>query len=237
MTKKTMGCALAVVSAALFAMPAVASANWGVDPVNQSFSATSDLSISGSPFVMILTAEGEPTVTCEGPSHVSGAWTDGTQGSISLDFTSCHVSAVFTIPCHSAGAPVSNTILMNGAFKNVTIAADPSGRKRGITMTPQHTVIECAGISSLTVTGRIIGRITNDPAPSPSGCGVIDSSFTLEFLISGGKQDPLRTDSMSISESDDLTAQTGSESPKTAALEDKWPISTATNTTWTCNAP
>jgi hypothetical protein len=231
MTKKMMLLALAAVSAALFAMPTGASANWGVDPVTQSFSGTSEAG-----FVGLFSAEGEPKMTCEGPSHVSGAWTNGTEGSFSLDSTNCHLSVIFTIPCHTAGAPLSNTILATGKFKNVTIAADASGRKRGITITPSPTSFECAGIATTKVAGTIIGRITEDPAPSPSGCGVVDSSITLEFLISGGLQTPMVTDA-APSTKDDLTAQTGSEVAKTAALEQKFILSTVSATTWTCNAP
>jgi hypothetical protein len=231
MNKQMMLLALAAVSASFFALPAVASANWGIDPTTQSFNGTSDETFVGS-----FSASGEPKFTCEGPNPVSGAWIHGTEGSITLHLTTCHASVIFTIPCKTAGAPLSNTIHAVGTFKNVTIAADASGRKRGITVTPAETTIECAGISSTKVAGKVIGRITNDPAPSLSGCGVVDSSVTLEFLLSGGVQTPLRTDSMSISESDDLTSQTGSEVPKTAGLEDKFVLSTASATTWTCNA-
>jgi hypothetical protein len=143
---------------------------------------------------------------------------------------------IFTIPCKTAGAPLSNTILTSGTFKNVTIAADGSGRKRGITVTPNTINMECGGITTTTkIAGKIIGRITNDPAPSPSGCGVVDSEITLEFLIRGGLQTPMVTDDIP-STKDDLSAQTGSEAVKTAALEDKMVLSTVSPTTWTCNA-
>jgi hypothetical protein len=231
MTRQIIFLALAAVSVALFAMPAVASANWGVDPINQAFTGTSEAGVVGN-----LSAEGEPRVTCEGPNHMSGAWTNGTEGSFSLDITNCHVSVIFTIPCKTAGAPASNTILVSGTFGNVTIAADASGRKRGMTVTPTPTTIDCAGISAIKLAGSVIGRVTSDPPAAPSGCNVEDSEITLEFLMSGGKQDPLRTDSMRISESDDLTAQTGSEPPKTAGLEGKYILSFLT-TRWTCNAP
>jgi hypothetical protein len=241
MSKKMMLLALAAVSAALFAMPAVASANWGVDPINQEFTGTSDV-IEGKSFVGNLSAEGEPKITCEGPSHVTGKWTDGTKGSFSLHATNCHASVIFTIPCKTKEAPLNNTILTSGTFKNVTLkpTIDPISKvetgKRGITVTPAPTTVECLSISSVKVSGTIIGRITEDP--SVSSCSSIDSTVTLEFLIKEGKQDPMKTEPPgSASEADDLTAQTGSEAAKTAALEDKIHLSTVSNTTWTCNAP
>jgi hypothetical protein len=232
MTKKMMLLAFAAVGAALFAMPAVASANWGVDPINQSFSGTSDLSVSGSPFVGNLSIAGEPKWTCEGPSHLSGAWTNGTEGSFSLDITNCHIIDIFTVACKTAGAPVSNTMLVTGKFKNVTI----EGGKRGITVTPTPTTINCLFVP-VKIFGTIIGRITEDPTPCPEGSGKVDSSVTLEFLISGGVQSPLKTDNASMFEVDDLSAQTEGGSVVTAALENKFTLSTSSNTTWTCNAP
>jgi hypothetical protein len=225
MPKKTMLLALAAVSAALFAMPAVASANWGVDPTTQTFSGTSDGSLIG-----LLSVAGEPKFTCEGPDHMSGGWSNGTEGSFTIVLTSCHLSAGFTIPCKSPGAPLSNTIAISGKFTNVTI----EGGKRGLTLTPVSSSYEC-GPSVTKVAGTIIGRITEDPA----GCGaaVIDSQLTLEFLTKEGLQTPLRTDSMSISESDSLTGQTGSSAPVGAFLEHKFVLGTTSNTTWTCNAP
>lgn len=232
MTKKMMLLALAAIIAALLAMPGVASANWGIIPINQSFSGNSQEGFVGN-----LTATGEPKITCEGPSHVSGAWTNGTQGSLKFDFTNCHVSIVgITSPCKTAGAPLSNTIVASGGIINVTIAADATGVKRGVTATLNPTTVECAGISTIKVTGSIIGRITNGPSPCPGAEGAVDSNFMLEFLVSGGAQTPMVTDA-SPSVKDDLTAQTGSEAPRTAALEDKYGLSTVSNTTWTCNAP
>jgi hypothetical protein len=234
MTKKMMLLALAAVCAAFFAMPTVASANWKVDPENQTFTGTSESSVSGSPFVGSLTATGEPKISCNGPSHVTGGWSNGTVGSFTLDATNCSVSVIFSIPCHTAGAPLSNTIKASGGFENVTLTktADGTGG-RGITVTPSPTTVECAGISSIAVEGKVIGRLTEDPASC--GAGVVDSTVTLEFLTSGGIQTPLRTTKMSASESDDLTAKTASSAAVTAALEDKAIIHTVSNTTWTCD--
>jgi hypothetical protein len=227
MTKKTMLLALATVSAAMFAMPAVASANWGVDPVNQTFTGTSEVGTVG-----FLSAAGEPTITCEGPDHGSGAWTNGTEGTFTMHLTKCHhVVLGFTIECKTAGAPLNNTVHVPGTFKNVTVTVGGVAGKRGITMTPNVTTVQCGATKPMTITGTIIGLITD----VPEGCDVTDSEATLEFLISGGKQAPMRTDGSVID--DDLFLQTEGGSKVTAALESKSIIKTPTPTTFTCNAP
>jgi hypothetical protein len=227
MTKKIMLLALAAVSAAMFAMPAMASANWGVDPVNQTFSGTSHVGTVGS-----LAAAGEPTITCLGPDHVSGNWTNGTEGVFTLHATECHVVVLgFTIACKTAGAPLNNTIHTHGTFKNVTINPTGTPGKKGITVTPTGTTVQCGATKPITVTGSIIGVLTE----IPDGCDVTDSEATLEFLVSGGKQTPMRTDGSVVD--DDLFAQTEGGSKVTGALEGKFNIKTVTNTTFTCNAP
>lgn len=219
--------ALAGVSSTLLAMPPVASANWGVDPENQTFSGTAE-------FGTLFTAAGEPAWGCEGPDHVSGAWTNGTEGSFSFDATKCFFSFFGTrAGCRTAGAPTSETILATGKFKNVTI----EGGKRGITVTPSPTTIFCL-FAPLKVSGTMIGRVTQDPVSCPEGNGKIDSSITLEFLTSGGVQTPLKVDNGSLFEADDLTAQTeNGSSVSTAALDHRFIVSSSSNTTWTCNAP
>jgi hypothetical protein len=224
MTKKMMLLALAAVSAAMFAMPAAASATWKVDPTNQTFSGTSEAGTTG-----FLSAAGEPTITCEGPDHVTGGWTaasNGTEGTFKLHATKCHVVIVgFTIPCETAGAPLNNTIFTEGTFKNVTINTG----KRGITVTPNATTVKCGPTTPITVTGTIIGQITG----VSDGCDVTASEATLEFLVIGGKQSPMRTDGSVID--DDLFAQTQGGSKVTGALESKATIVTAGNTTFTCD--
>jgi hypothetical protein len=223
MTKKIMLLALAAVSAALFAMPAVASANWGVDPINQSFTGTSEAGTVG-----VFSSVNEPTTTCEGPDHMAGNWSDGTSGKFSLDATACHISFLgATVACKTAGAPLSNTELITGSFRNVTI----EGGKRGVTFTFSETTIVCGGFATLKISGSVIGKLTGDPA-----CGSVDSAVTLDFIVIGNVQAPLRSDSMSISESDDLKVATGSTS-STAALKSETTLNTVSNTTWTCNAP
>jgi len=226
MTKKMMVLALAAVTAALFAMPAAASATWKVDPSNQVFSGTSEAGTGWT-----WTAVGEPTITCSGQDHVSGAWTagsEGTKGSFQLHLTNCSASVLgFPVSCKTSGAPLSSTILTSGTFTNVTI----EGGKLGITLIPVETSIIC-GPSTLKLHGKIIGRIKEGPAAC--GPSVIDSSVTVEFSGSGGVQTPLRTDSMSVSESDDLTTTTGS-SGGTATVSSKWILSMVSPTTWTCD--
>jgi hypothetical protein len=226
MTKKMMLLALAAVSAAMFAMPAVASANWGVDPVNAKFSGTSE-------GVGMLAAAGEPTITCEGPDHVTGAWTDGTKGSFELDATKCHIVVVgFTIECKTSGAPVGNTIKAAGTFKNVTTTTG----KRGILVTPTKTTVVCGATTPIDVEGNVIGVVTSI---NEKACPTTwkTSVGTLKFSAEGNKQLDMTTDG-EVKEYD-LTAETtnGSGTKVTAALSGSFNLTIEPEATVTCNNP
>ncbi len=219
MSKKMMLLALTVVSAAFFALPAIASAQEiHLEPGNGE---TFKVSGTGGE----LRAEGEPTVTCEGTTG-SGSFdaTSSTTGNASLEFTGCHVNVLFTIPCHSNGAPANNTIVSSGAFHLITyrqvtrnekgeiIGEDP---KPAILLTAAETTIECSGISTIKVTGSVIGTIT-----SPK-CGKSSKEVSLSFTATGTTQDHLEYTGVKY----DLQSRTGENAEKTAAL-----VGNATNT-------
>jgi len=95
MSKKMMLLALAVVSAAAFAVPAGASAQENHWTNVSSFSSTLD--------TFTFTSKEEPVLTCgetapeNKPNHLTGsASAGGTTGNIALDLTACH------IPVHTA---------------------------------------------------------------------------------------------------------------------------------------
>jgi hypothetical protein len=161
MSKKMMLLALAVVSAAAFALPAGASA--------AELHLTNVSKFSGTFNGGTLTAKEEPTITCDGPNHVEGTVSaGGTTGTISLDYTNCRAITFFE--CHTAGGP-EGTIKTAGTFHFITINAKP-----GVLVTPEHTTITCTGIAKkVTVTGNVIGTITK-PA-----CGGSSNEMTISF--------------------------------------------------------
>jgi hypothetical protein len=197
MSKKFMVLALAVVSAAFFALPAMASAQEiHLEPAEA-------FTVAGSGGE--LRGEGEPTITCTNTSG-TGKYDAGstTTGTATLDFTGCHTSVFgFTASCNTSGA-ASGTITSSGAFHLITISSGVPG----VLLTTTPTTIICAGISNIAVTGNVIGTIT-----SPK-CGESSKVLTLSFTATGTVQNhPTYTGTKY-----DLLSKTGSGENRTSAL-------------------
>jgi len=216
MSKKIMLLALAAVSAAMFALPAAASAQeWHIDNV-ASFSGTFGLST--------LTAKEEPTITCEGPNHVTGSFDAGstTTGKIHLDFTACHTKdPIFgsTIKCRTTGSALDNTITTNGTFHLVTI-----GNVKGILVTPEPTSVVCAGISTVKVAGNLLGTVT-----SPA-CETESTKIVTKFTSAGAVQEHKTYTGKTYN----LTSQTGEGAIKEAGLNAEATLESATPGKLTC---
>lgn len=197
--------ALAAVSAAVFALPSAASAGTPtVDPGGLGFTGTFGLST--------LTAEGEPTITCEGENHVTGTFNNpggnATGGTISLHYTNCHINVFVTIPCHTAGAPLNNTILINNVPFDLTYWED-NKTSPAMLATNVSTEIECGGTTPIKVTGSVMGKVTNK-------CGEESTSTTIDFSATNNVQDQRQiTGTGSVF---DLTAQTTGGVTRTAGL-------------------
>jgi len=162
MSKKIMLLALAAVSAAMFALPAAASA-WETDPAGVTFTGTTTKAST-------LTATGEPTISCIGNSHFSGSYkaTSKTEGSITIDFTECHINPFgITIACTTGSS--GNTISSGGTFKNVN-----NGTKTEIQVTASSTTIKCGGTTPIIVTGTVNGNVTSPACSTPSTTGAIE---------------------------------------------------------------
>jgi hypothetical protein len=207
MSKKIMLLALAVVSAAVFALPAAASA--------QEAHIEGITNFTGTAGAGTLAATGEPTITCESGDVTGGVVeAGGTTGSMGLDFTGCHTTVFgFTAKCRTTGSALDNTILSSGKFHVITI-----NNKPGILVTPATTTVVCAGISSITVEGNIIGTIT-----SPA-CGVSSNNITVAFSATGSTQNHLSYTGVNY----DLTAQTSGGSKLTAGLTSTATLNSAT---------
>jgi hypothetical protein len=171
--------ALAAVSAAMFALPAVASAGTPtIDPGGTSFSGTFGLSTLG--------AEGEPTIRCEGENHVTGTFNNAggnaTGGTITLDYTNCHIIVLgFTIKCKTAGAPLENTIALSNVPFDLTYATD-NKTSPALLVTNVNTTVICGMTTPIVVTGNVMGTVT---AP---GCGVKSKSASIAFEQTGNVQ-------------------------------------------------
>jgi hypothetical protein len=210
MSKKMMLLALAVVSAAAFALPAGAPA--------AELHLTHVTKFSGTFNGGTLSANEEPTITCDGPKHVEGTVSaGGTTGTLSLDYTNCRALGFFG--CNSSGA-ASKTIKTGGTFHFITF-----GQKPGVLVTPEHTTIECAGLSSTTVTGNVLGTIT-----SPE-CGKSSKKMTISFSALGQFQDHFLYTGFSYY----LTSQTGASGTiKEAGLTSTATVESTTEGTLDC---
>jgi len=130
MSKKMMVLALAVVSAALFALPAVASAQtWHLDT-------TSSFSISGSGGTLTSSVA---SLTCSSTTG-SGSFSTTTEGTVSVVFHSCKVASFFncTTPGQSPG-----TIKLSAKFDGIMLGTNLPG----ILLTP-HTSVEPTPVSA-----------------------------------------------------------------------------------------
>jgi hypothetical protein len=206
MSKKIMVLALAVVGAASLALPA--------------FAAGQEIHLEPAEAFTIASAGGEaraseePTITCTALAG-TGKFDAGstTTGTITRDYTGCHTSVFgFTASCKSEGAATAGTVVNSGAFHMITISSGIPG----ILMTTEPTKLVCAGISTITISGSMIGTIT-----SPK-CGESSKSLTFSSTATGSTQNHLTYTGKSY----DLLLQTGSGENKTAAI-----VGTATNTT------
>jgi len=179
----------------MVALPAAASANWGVTPGNAVFHGTTT---SGT-----FSTEGEPAFTCLGPNHVTGTYDgSGTTGTLSLTFTECHTFILgITRRCTTGPEPkTENTIITSGTFHNVTITAG----KRGFLLTPAETTIRCqSALHPIKVSGNVIGELTSPTEACPLG------PFTkaeLGFSTTGGIQNDKTIDGSATEYN--LTAET-----------------------------
>jgi hypothetical protein len=173
MSKKMM--ALAFACAALFALPATASAQ------TAHLSATTTFSVTGSGGT--LTSTSGTSINCTSTTG-SGTFSTTTSGSVSLLFHGCNA---FGFPCTSPGHS-SGTITTSNSFNGIMVSAGTSTGKAGILLTPtgagtltpslpSHkfvTEFSCI-VQSVKVYGNgAIGTIEES-------CGTSSSTFRLNF--------------------------------------------------------
>jgi len=86
----------------------------------------------------------------------------------------------FTASCNTSGA-ASGTIASGGTFHLILLGAVTPG----ILLTTNTLKMACAGMSTITTSGNVIGTIT-----SPK-CGVSSKTLTLSFTATGSTQNHL----------------------------------------------
>jgi hypothetical protein len=167
MSKKIMLLALAV--AAMFALPAAASA--------QEAHISGVTTFSGHAPGGTLQASGEPTIKSTA-TVVTGTFTNTTTGNISLEFTGSSAEFLgIKGECHTVKNGVSDgsgVIRTSGVFHVITINNKPA-----ILVTPATTTLVCAGFSRVEVRGSVIGTIT-----SPA-CGAKSKTLVTAFNSNG----------------------------------------------------
>jgi|SRR6476620_6593473 len=185
MSKKMMALGLAVACAALFALPAAASAQvWHL-------SETVGFTVTGSGGTM-TTTEGA-SVQCTSTTG-SGSFSTTTSGFLSLTFHGC--TGPFGFACTTAGQS-SGTIALSNSFNGIMVTSTASTKDPGVLLTPtgsteptagkgkQFTEFSCLGISVKVAGNGIIGTIHNPEPP----CGATASTWGVNFVsASAGHQ-------------------------------------------------
>lgn len=177
MKHKMMMLALVAVSAAMFALPAVASA--GSPKIDAAKYPLSFTSAGGTSELRSATGD---VVHCTS-NHGKGSYATSTTGTIELTFTGCQA---FGGECHSAGQPSGTITTGTSEFHNVYLTSGIT--TPGVLVTPPtggvFTTFECFfGFAHIVVTGNgIIGHLE---APK---CGAKSKTGTLKFGATGSSQ-------------------------------------------------
>lgn len=186
MKKTMMFLTFAGISSVMVILPAVASAG---TPVVDRQNVNAAVTFTGTFGLATLGGENEPTFTCEGENHVEGSLTyaagaiSSSKGTITLDYTNCHINVVgFTKKCKTSAAPLNNTIAVSNIPLELTYATD-NKTKPAVKLGPLNVTLECEGAAApVTVTGSMIGTVT-----SP-GCGGTSNKATITIESEGGHQ-------------------------------------------------
>lgn len=186
MTKKMMLLALAAVSAAMFALPSVASA--GEPEVHCELSGVKGKvcgKFTSHGLVSVLSTTGNLTVTCS-TNTGSGTYTNTKTGTIKLTFSGCKES-IFGSSCNSTGSASGVIVTTESVFHNIYLTHTKT--TPGVLVTPagsEHFAsFSCFGEASKHVVkgNGVIGHLS-----SPA-CGGTSKTLTLDFdAISHGQQ-------------------------------------------------
>src|SRR4051812_6077948 len=174
MSKKLMLLALTVTSAAVFGLPATASAaTWDLTaaPAGAFTVSTPELSTT------VLSNTNNELVEC-GSTTGSGSYTTASSGTVSLVFEGCRTPTFFNAACTSSAA-VSGIIKTTPGLPFQNVYLNSAHTKLGITIKgtgqEEHFAsFTCAGFVSFKVTGTILGEVEKE-------CGASGTQFPLTF--------------------------------------------------------
>jgi hypothetical protein len=163
MSKKLMLLAVGALTALAFtALPGAASAGEWEHHCTSTAGVAEPcvLSVAGGGAELINDA-GE-RISCTAVSGTGSAVTTGTTGSVKLTFTGCKETVTFfRFSCTSngtSGVIETNTLTTHNIYIEEATAAATTP---GLLLTGVNTTFTCAGFSDKTVTGNIIGHLTN----------------------------------------------------------------------------
>jgi hypothetical protein len=170
MSKKMMLLALAV--AAMFALPAAASA--------QEIHFKGVTTFTGIGPASSLTATNEPKTSFTGLS-VSGSYNAGSSTTAEVKLTLTGFTAEFLGikgSCNTSG-DASGVVTTSGTFHLITTSTG----KPGILITPVTTTIICIGFSRMELTGKGVSGTITSPA-----CGATSKEMKVSFEAEGSTQ-------------------------------------------------
>ena len=173
MSKKIMLLALVAVSAAMFALPAIASA--GVWDAETAEGGNSPGAFSGTGGTAELNTTSGLRVHCTSVT-VTGSYDAGskTTGSVSFLFHGC--TGPLGVSCASSGQPSGTIATTALTFHNIHLESNKT--KPGILITPNGThfaTFVCFGVETVVSGNGIVGEVTK-PA-----CGSSSTEATLAF--------------------------------------------------------
>lgn len=170
MSKKIMMLALAVACAAVFALPATASA---LVPLHLSATPAANSVIDDIGADPTLSTSGGTTVTCDSFTGTATFAAGGTTGTMSLTFgPNCR--GPLGVSCTSSGESSGNIATTVLPFDLVTLA----GNAPGVLVTPNNghfATFSCFGVQTVVTGNGVIGKIT-----SP-GCNGSSKEPTIDF--------------------------------------------------------
>jgi len=179
--------ALAAVSAAIFALPAVASAGtWHAEPSTNATPITSNTTGHGN--TVLVTAN--RTTTCTGnatePSSTGTGSIDvgGTTGKITLTFYNCHsLGTACTTPGQASGTiKTSENLITHNILLEKEPKKIPGIKITGVGETTQLAHYTCGfGLVTVNVTGTVIGEVEKE-------CGFKGKTIPINFEAPGGVQ-------------------------------------------------
>jgi hypothetical protein len=219
--KKLVLLALAVVSAAMFALPAVAAAG---EPETDCPGGAATCSFTTSGEALTWTTANGTTINCTS-STGTGSYTSKTTGTIGLTYSGCKES-VFGTSCGTSGVIKTSTAV----FHNVYTADNKTSPGLLITQPAAGTFasFSCGGgLLTVSVTGNVIGSLE-----SP-GCGSEAELWPLNFTESAHGNQTLKQVTGTGS-AFDLLAHLNTGGTQTTAVAATWKIKFTGKAKLTC---